>query len=148
MSLIRTLPERFRRRITVDKGGCWLWGTPKTRDGYGQISWKGRMVAAHRVVKVLLEGEFCGELDHLCRVRNCVNPAHLEPVSHRENTMRGDTITAAYAARNACKHGHPFTPNNTRMRGGARVCLECKRARGRQYMRNKRIKSWQRESTS
>ncbi len=51
-------------------------------------------------------------LDHLCRVRNCVNPAHLEPVTHRENTLRGDGVTAINARKTSCHRGHPFAGEN------------------------------------
>ena len=131
------LPERFRRRIKISESGCWLWRHPLSQDGYGQIFWQGQMRGAHRVVWMLLRGNPIGELDHTCRVRNCVNPDHLEIVSHRENTLRGNTIPAAFAKRDKCKHGHPFTPENTTMVGNTRRCLICRRRWAREYLRRK-----------
>jgi hypothetical protein len=70
------------------------------------------------------------ELDHLCRNRSCVHPFYLEPITHRENLMRGDTIAARYAAQTHCKHGHPKTPENTYFyKGKAHGCLICMQLR-------------------
>ena len=74
--------------------GCWLWAGSLNRNGYGRISLGGRTRVVHRVVWVLCGYELDSSqvLDHLCRVRSCCNPAHLEPVSHAENTRRGDAV--------------------------------------------------------
>jgi hypothetical protein len=67
-------------------------------------------------------------LDHLCRVRSCVNPAHLEPVPHRENVLRGVSSSALAARRNTCANGHPYTADNTRIsKDGARQCRQCQK---------------------
>ncbi len=67
-------------------------------------------VAYEELVGTVPEG---AELDHLCRVRACCNPAHLEPVTHRENVERGGSLTNDNAAKTACSRGHAFTPENT-----------------------------------
>lgn len=74
--------------------GCWLWTGSLNRNGYGRLSVGGRTRVTHRVVWVLLglPLESTQVLDHLCRVRSCCNPAHLEPVTVRENTRRGDAV--------------------------------------------------------
>lgn len=115
----------------VDKSGdCWIWTAAIDRGGYGRYKHK----AAHRVSYELLVGPIPQglDLDHLCRVRACVNPSHLEPVTRRENLLRGDTVTARNAAKTHCIHGHEFTHENTYMakkpRGGvARICRACYR---------------------
>lgn len=73
------------------------------------------------------------DIDHLCRNPSCVNVAHLEPVTHRENSLRGESFMAHYARRTACKYGHEYTPENvmTNPRNGARRCRECNRIKCR-----------------
>ncbi len=95
--------------------GCWLWiGTVKP-SGYGTFSFDAGCVRAHRLAYDALVGQVpLGlDLDHLCRVRSCVNPAHLEPVTRRENLHRGETQIARNAAKTHCDHGHPFDAVNT-----------------------------------
>lgn len=79
-------------------------------------------------------------LDHLCRNRACVNPVHLEPVTNRVNILRGIGITAQNARKTHCKHGHPFTVENTIYKhgGGWRICKICNRARFREYSARRR----------
>jgi len=73
------------------KGECWLWPYSVNKDGYGHISKDGKLIDAHKYLYELLKGKvpYKSELDHLCRNRGCVNPEHLEPVSHAENCRRG-----------------------------------------------------------
>jgi hypothetical protein len=126
---IERLPDRFRRVIDCANvgTGCWLWTGRLNDDGYGMTSINEKSMGAHRATTLLLTGDVGPELDHLCRTRRCVNPDHLESISHRENVLRGEGIAAKYARRNHCKHGHQFTPDNTRMYGNSRVCLTCKK---------------------
>lgn len=111
---------------------CWLFEGSRTR-GYGKIRrFRGSMAYAHRVmyeelVEDIPEGLV---LDHLCRVPNCVNPDHLEPVTQLENITRGlGTAPALEALRNKthCKHGHEYTEENTyrHPQTGARNCKAC-----------------------
>jgi hypothetical protein len=112
--------------------GCWLWLRTLDRDGYGSIQVNKRHMRAHRVSYETHRGPIPDglQIDHLCRVRCCVNPDHLEPVTCRENLMRGDTAAARYAAATVCKHGHPFDQANTLYtREGRRVCHACRNAR-------------------
>lgn len=117
-----------------DLGRCWIWTGARTeqRGGYGQACVPGRKVRpAHQVVYELAVGpvpDGC-ELDHLCRVHECVNPAHLEPVTHRENVLRGESPVAARAAQTHCTRGHEFTPENTGPNSGGRRCRRCHRER-------------------
>lgn len=108
-----------------DLGRCWLWTASLNAYGYGQFSpAHGKPVRSHRLSYELIVGPIPEELtlDHLCRVRHCVNPAHLEPVTMGVNILRGDTISARYALRTHCKKGHPFT----RDRKGHRWCHICR----------------------
>jgi hypothetical protein len=90
------------------------------------------MDKAHRVVWRAYRGVIPSglDLDHLCRVRSCVNPAHLEPVTRRVNLLRGDTLTARHAALTQCYRGHEMNATNTYVtKRGFRDCRVCKRLR-------------------
>jgi len=121
-----------------DSAGCWLFNGYVRPDGYAVISTirDGRAAAmyVHRVAYEHFVGPIPEglHLDHLCRVRHCFNPDHLEPVPPRVNTLRGVAVTAHNAAKTHCKHGHEFSPENTHIRpGGGRACRECGRTKNR-----------------
>ncbi len=128
--------ETFRSR--VDRGSensCWLWTGPINNKGYGRFHASGSSEMAHRT-SVRLDGREIPdglEVDHICGVRNCVNPSHLRVVTHRENLLSGNTITAAAASRTHCLKGHPLSGDNLAIRAGKRECRECNRAR--QFLR-------------
>lgn len=118
---------RFWARVATTSG-CWLWTGSLTSDGYGQFRWGNKNNTAHRFSFVLHGGELVDgmHLDHLCRVRECVNPAHLEQVTPRENTMRGIGPGAVNAFKDACLAGHPFDEKNTYVNSrGHRRCRAC-----------------------
>jgi HNH endonuclease len=134
------LEERFWSRICVAASGCWEWNGPRDEHNYGRISVGYFQHGAHRFVYQALVGPIPDglQLDHLCRNPPCVNPAHLEPVTPRENLLRGDTIAAANAAKTHCPQGHPYSPENTRLASGKRRCRRCESAAGaRRYQRRK-----------
>ena len=133
----RPIADRFWAK--VDRGSptdCWLWTAGTLRGGYGAFSPEsGRQASAHRVAYELTHGSIPDGLvlDHLCRTPACVNPAHLEPVTHRENTLRGTAPTAVNARKTHCANGHEFTPDNTYVtRNGGRNCRACHRDYERQ----------------
>lgn len=103
--------------------GCWEWLRAMYSNGYGAVGYQGRQRLVHRISYEVFVGPIPEglTLDHLCRNRACINPSHLEPVTQRENLLRGQTLTAAYAQRTLCKKGHPLI---TRSRGG-RWCPQC-----------------------
>lgn len=133
--MIGTIEERFWAKVEKT-GTCWLW-TGSCSRGYGKLWVDGKNHQAHRVAYELMVGDVPDglELDHLCRVRHCVNPAHLEPVTGYENTiLRGTGVAACNLRKNQCIRGHAFTSNNARIeskpkRRPRRQCRECDRAR-------------------
>jgi len=108
-------------KIEENEVGCWLWTGSLMNEGYGRLTWKSpttgkRTNLAHRVsYEIFNEPIPAGkELDHLCRVRRCINPTHLEPVTHRENMMRSPiAIAASNAAKTHCPQGHEYSFENT-----------------------------------
>lgn len=128
----------------VEIGGpedCWLWTGRTNKGGYGRLYHDGSLWVTHRLAYTFWLGAVPEGLvlDHLCRVRNCVNPAHLEPVTDRENVLRGVGPSAVHARKTHCIHGHEFTPENTRiLPRGERVCLACHRERGRALWRRRK----------
>jgi hypothetical protein len=131
-------------RIEFVADGCWLWTGSLSPTGYGErIRRSGNRQAPHRVVYELMVGPIPEGLviDHLCRVRNCVNPAHLEPVTQRENTMRSPIAPAAVnAAAQQCRRGHPFDEANTYVDpNGYRGCRACRTAAARAHKERTRV---------
>jgi len=129
VNTIETLPDRLREKFVFDPNGCWVW--PKSlRRGYGQYWLNGQARSAHRTVYELLIGPIREglQLDHLCRVRNCVNPDHLEQVTNAENARRGNTGIHC-RDKTECPRGHSYDEANTYVNpSGSRECRACRRA--------------------
>lgn len=122
------LPTRYWNKVQpCPTTGCWLW-TAGTAEGYGRFTLGRRKVPAHRLIYQVLVAPIPDglEIDHKCRVRCCVNPDHLEPVTHRENVLRGVAPAADLAKRTHCKNGHLLLAN-VRMERRHRRCRVCKR---------------------
>lgn len=119
---------RFWRYVDKQDGGCWLWTASVRPDGYGEFRAHGRLVRPHRFAYEALVGPIPEGMvmDHLCRVRHCVNPAHLEPVTPRENVVRG--VGSTIIRLRVCGNGHEMTAANTYVRPdtGHEVCRRCK----------------------
>lgn len=122
--------ERFWPKV-FKTPGCWLWLGCVNSNGYGAFAAVRRQIPAHRYayeVKVgpIPEGM---TLDHLCRIRRCVNPDHLDVVTRGENTLRGDTITARNIAKVRCLRGHALEGANVYRppsRPTKRICRACR----------------------
>ena len=123
----RLTQEDILDRVTVEPNtGCWLWLLGLNQGGYGR----------YRLAFHLFRGQQPAgmDLDHLCRVRSCVNPWHLEPVTRSQNLLRGNT--GRWSRGSFCRAGHELTPENTAARPdrpGARGCRECRRAADRRW---------------
>jgi len=132
------LPSRIASKIRVASLAhpvlgtpCWMWAACKGPDGYGQVGWRGKKFRAHRLVFELLADPIPPGLhiDHLCRVSRCVNPAHLEPVTNRENCRRGRGGWAN-STKTRCPRGHEYAGANLYVRpSGRRECRACNRVR-------------------
>ena len=129
------LVERFWEKVNK-AGECWVWLGSKTKNGYGQIWNNGKVEYAHRVSFEIHKGDIPSglEIDHLCENPSCVNPDHLETVTHSENIKRAvHRINYANKRKTHCKHGHALEGDNLRSgQRGKRQCRECARRRDRE----------------
>lgn len=138
---------RFWTKVDLsDPTGCWLW-TGRLFDGYGHMRvllYQGPYQSGVHRVAVVLEGHTIpGDLtvDHLCRVRHCVNPSHLEVVTRRENTLRGEAPAAHQAKQTHCKRGHELRGNNVYTEPGrpnTRKCRACRKTSMRDWYLKRR----------
>lgn len=138
---------RFWAKVDRVDGACWEWTAGKTSAGYGIFQARGFSpipVYAHRRVYELLVGPIPDglQLDHLCRNRWCVNPAHLEPVTHVENVKRG-IGGQNMRDKTHCPAGHAYSASNIlRTRKGGRDCRACHNRRSNErYHRLKAARS-------
>jgi hypothetical protein len=138
--------DRLLAGCVVDaETGCWVWQRAKNAKGYGRVligsrvDGTRRVVYAHRLSYELHVGPVPDglDLDHLCRNTSCCNPAHLEPVTRRENVLRGEAPAAKQWRLGECNRGHAFTPENTYVNKGKRYCRTCQRARMAAYLKRK-----------
>lgn len=126
--------ERFWEKVEkVRPDGCWLWTASTVQgSGYGQFRVGNKVRKAHVVAYELMVGPVPEglTLDHLCSVRRCVNPSHLEPVTMKENLRRAPTaVSTINAAKTHCVRGHEFTAANVYPYRGRRYCRACQKLR-------------------
>lgn len=123
----KSLLKRFAAKVLVNPYGCWNWVGCANSEGYGDFWIYGANIRAHRTSWRLFKGEIPSGLtiDHLCRNRKCVNPAHLEPVTKRENVLRGEGLCAVNAKKTHCPKGHIYSGPNLAVYGRNRKCRRC-----------------------
>ncbi|KKN82103.1 hypothetical protein LCGC14_0313700 [marine sediment metagenome] len=121
--------ERFWPKVGFTEA-CWLWLGAVDRDGYGQFGLTTApvtMITAHRYAYITWYGTIPDglQIDHLCQIKNCVNPTHMELVTSGENTRRRARL------KTHCKHGHRYTAENVYVNPttGRRQCRVCQKAR-------------------
>ena len=120
----RPVWQRFWEKVSF--GDCWEWQASLSDQGYGYFNaGNKKTVLAHRWAYAYFYDSPALGLDHLCRVRHCVNPAHLEPVTIRENVLRGENNAAQNARKTHCPLGHEYNEVNTRRIGNRRWCRAC-----------------------
>lgn len=141
--MVVVLGDRFWSKVSKDADGCWRWMAASNGIGYGRMYYASKMRYAHRLSYEAERGPIPEghDLDHLCRVRNCVNPYHLEAVTRRTNLLRGEGHTARNAAATRCPRGHAYDDVNTyNTPTGSRQCKECRRQANIKYRH--RRKTW------
>lgn len=142
-----TQTQRFWEKVQKTET-CWTWTGARNHLGYGQIwvSDEKRVVMAH-IFSVWMSGRLIPDgwdVDHLCRNPPCVNPDHLEPVPHAENMRRAPwTAVQFQASKTHCPQGHPYSPENTKMKRNSsgtlsRLCKECRLENQRRRRARKR----------
>lgn len=128
--------ERYINRGTPH--GCWEWTGFVLSNGYGQFYYDGRRNGlAHRFMYETYVGPIAddNDIDHICFNRKCVNPDHLQSISHHENLRRSPTLSAINEQKTHCPQGHEYTPDNTYIRKdrpgrGCRICRSASARRG------------------
>ena len=128
-----SIESAFHGKYTpVTESGCWLWvSSTHPTLGYAMLRYKSQTLLAHRVSYELHNGSIPDGkvIDHLCRVRCCVNPSHLEAVSQKTNVHRGFSVTKFHGIKTHCAAGHSFDIVNTYIRPdrtgrGCRICRQ------------------------
>ncbi len=133
----QSLEARFLAKIDILPSGCWQWTAQLNNKGYGVITEAGRgsrHLLAHRYSYERAKGFIWPglELDHICRNRGCVNPEHLEQVTHLENVHRSNSPNMIVHRSGQCAQGHQIAPENAyfrKDRPGAWNCNVCRRER-------------------
>lgn len=136
---LNPFPLNYKAKVSISNT-CWIWMGYRGKGGYGRIRLNHKATQAHKWFYEYIYGEV-GDglvLDHLCRVHECVNPNHLEPVTPQINSLRGNTVAAKNAAKIHCPQGHLYNKTNTYLtKTGGRACRICIAAHQRKYYARK-----------
>lgn len=141
---LRTL-KRFNQKYVISKikffngTACWTWTAVRGTHGYGVLSIHGSSGCAHKFAYEFFVGRIPDglELDHLCKDRGCVNPRHLEPVTHLENVRRGSAGEPRRKITH-CPKGHPYSGDNLyNRREGGRACKICRKEYSKKFRENR-----------
>lgn len=125
-----SIEERFMSKVD-SSGDCWLWTSPLSLGGYATFAVGRKGQRAHRWAYEHWVGPIPKglQIDHICRVRHCVNPEHLRPVTPQGNSQyRAEQVTH-------CPKGHEYSPENTYISNGSRICKTCNRDKSKAYQR-------------
>lgn len=137
------IEDRLWSKVSELPNGCWLWTGYTGGNGYGYLKFGAeRSELVHRIAYELVVGLIPPglDLDHLCRNRACVNPAHLEPVTRRENLRRGERATVVRTGR--CQRGHAMSGSNLYIAPeGKRYCRECRRKYVRRWRQQRSVEA-------
>ena len=127
--------DSLKSRTHTNENGCWVWEGTKRSNLYGVTVYMGTQTTTHRVAYQLAHGltklSKDIEIDHICNNRECINPEHLEAVTHQENMQRGAQ------RRLTCRNGHEWNDTNTyitavkRKQGGMRMQRYCRKCRAK-----------------
>lgn len=122
--------------------GCWEWTAGKSSDGHAMMYLEGKMIYAHRwsyeYYNTVIPSKYI--IDHLCRVRHCVNPNHLEAVTSKENVRRGDHSRMGWnnKEKTHCPNNHEYSKENTYIKNKKyRVCATCAKEQSKNYYNKK-----------
>lgn len=105
---------RFWDKVSKQANVCWIWNGAVDAHGYGSILEKGKIKKSHRVSYIMFHGEIPKDvvIDHICKIKRCVNPLHLQVVTLGENTLLGDGPTAQNKRKTHCIRGHKLSGDN------------------------------------
>lgn len=136
LNQLQDFETRIWKYIKVAPSGCWLWTGYIRKDGYCNLSMSSDGVKTTCLAHVKVYEFYIGSipeglyLDHLCRVRHCVYPRHLEPVTFTENILRGYSPGANFARRTNCAKGHLLDRDNEK------ICMKCRKEYLKEYRKN------------
>jgi len=122
---------RFHNKVKLNDNGCHIWTGYTDDDGYGKFGIKNKIISSHRFSYNLYKGQIPNnmEIHHICNNTSCVNPNHLEVVTHKENLILGNSPSSINRDKTHCPKGHKYTKENTYFSNKRRYCRKCRKCR-------------------